>query len=387
MRKKIVIQFIEAGQGHIVTAEAIAECLEKKYSDKIEVVRDYVFRDSEDKSMQKFEKFCVNEVYKANKNKFYLRTQMFFMKLFGEMNTLKFVYSCVFRNIRNKVIKRMEAQKADMFVSTYFMLYHSGVVAKKKGKIDVDVVAYNPDHNTHGWWDRRGDLFITNNNSATEEAIKIRKMPDDKLKTVNFMARQAIVHANGTKEFYREKHKIPKDKLVVILADGAYASAKIEEYTDKLLESNAPLTIIPVCGKNEKLFEKYSNLVNSTKSNITLIPQPFLTNIAEYYCLSDVFVTKAGPNAITDCVFMRTPVIVNFYSGSIEKATKNLFCDNYKCGIFEPDVNKAVSQIEEWCKDRTTLNKLAENTKILDKNKNGAEEIADILADRVLNKK
>ena len=36
-KKKVVIQFMEAGHGHIVTAEAIAECLEKKYSDKLEI--------------------------------------------------------------------------------------------------------------------------------------------------------------------------------------------------------------------------------------------------------------------------------------------------------------------------------------------------------------
>lgn len=74
-KKKIVVQFIEAGQGHIVTAEAIAECLEKKYSDKIEVVRDYAFRDSGDKTLEKYEKFSINEVYKANRNKLHFLTQ------------------------------------------------------------------------------------------------------------------------------------------------------------------------------------------------------------------------------------------------------------------------------------------------------------------------
>ena len=48
---------MEAGHGHIVTAEAIAECLEAKYGDKLEIVRDYVFRDSHDKELQKYEKF------------------------------------------------------------------------------------------------------------------------------------------------------------------------------------------------------------------------------------------------------------------------------------------------------------------------------------------
>lgn len=383
-KKKVVVQFIEAGQGHIVTAEAIAECLEKKYSDKIEVIRDYVFRDSNDKDMQKYEQFSINEVHKANKNKFHLRFQMLCMKLFGERFTLKLTYSTVFRKVRNKLINHMATQNADMFVSTYFMTLHSGVVGKKKGKYSADIVAYNPDHNTHGWWSRGADLFITNNEEATKEAVEVRKMKKDKVATVNFMARQIVIDTNESKEFYREKHSIPQNKFTVVLADGAYAAARLEEYTDHLLKSDKELTIIPVCGKNEKLYKKYSEMVDKTKPNITLIPLPFISYAPEIYKCADVFVTKAGPNAITDSVFMGTPVLINFYSGAIEKTSCKLFTQTYNCGIYEPDVKKAVEKIEEWALDKAELNKYAENTKAIDKNKNGAEEIADILAKRLL---
>lgn len=384
-KKKVVIQFIEAGQGHIVTAEAIAECLEKKYSDKIEVVRDYLFKDSEDKAMQKYEQFSINEVKKSNKNKFYLRFQMLCMKLFGERFTLKFVYSTVFKKVRNKVIQHMANQNADMFVSTYFMLLHSGVVGKKKGKINADIVAYNPDHNTHGWWDRRADLFITNNPEATNEAINKRKMKKDNVATVNFMARQVVIDTNESKEFYRQKYGIPQDKFVVVLADGAYAQARLKEYTDVLIKSNKPMTIIPICGKNEKLYNEYLEISKTVNENITLMPFPFVTAVPELYKCADVFVTKAGPNAITDAVFMGTPILTNFYSGEIEKTSSKLFTEVYKCGVYEPNVKRAVQKIEQWIDDRTELDEFAKNTIVLDKNKNGAEEVADLIAKRLLN--
>lgn len=386
-KKKIIVQFVEAGQGHIVTAEAIAECLEKKYSDKIEVVRDYCFRDSGDKALQEYEKFSINEVKKSNKNKLYLRFQLFCTKFFGETFSLNFIYSFIFRRIRNKLIKRMASQDADMFVSTYFMTLHTGVVGKRKKKFNAEVVAYNPDHNTHSWWNRNADLFITNNPNATKEAIEVRKMNPDKVATVNFMARQIVLDTNESKEFYREKYGIPNDKLVVVLADGAYAAAKLEEYTDALLQSEKELTLIPICGRNEKLYNKYIKLAKKTKKNITLIPMPFVTEAPELYKAADIFVTKAGPNAITDAVFMGTPILTNFYSGEIEKTSNDLFTETYKCGIYEPNVKKAVKIIEKWTKDRTQLDEYAENTKVLDKYKNGADEIADILAERVLKTK
>ena len=35
---------------------------------------------------------------------------------------------------------------------------------------------------------------------------------------------------------------------------------ELEEYTDALLKTKLPITIIPVCGKNEKLYQKYTKL-------------------------------------------------------------------------------------------------------------------------------
>lgn len=379
-KKKVVVTFCEAGQGHIVTAEAIAEALEKKYSKEIEVERAYVFRDSNDKDLQNYEKFAIQEVKRANRNKFHLAIQLISMKIFGEQGTLRVSFNTVFSSVKKKLIKKYQEMNADAIVSTYFAPYHISVCAKKKRKINSLVVGYDPDHNVHGWWDRRGDLFITNNPDATKEAIEVRKMDADKVKTVNFIARQQIIDCNGTKQEYRKKLGIPKDKFAVILADGAYAAAKLEEYTDALLKTKLPITIIPVCGKNEKLYQKYTKLKEKLPQNITLLPQPFLTNIEEFYAASDLFITKAGPNAITDCVFMHTPIMTNFYSGEIEKTSNDLFTKTYEAGVYCPDKLKAKKLVESYIKNPELLKKYVENTHKIDKNKNGAAEIADIIA-------
>lgn len=383
-KKKVVVQFMEAGHGHIVTAEAIAECLESKYGDKLEIVRDYVFRDSHDKELQKYEKFTINDVKKSHANKMHLGFQLLCVKVFGGQFSLGFTYSTVFKKVRDKVIKHMAKQHADLFISTHFMTLHTGVTGKADGKIDADIVAYNPDHNTHGWWDPGADLFITNNPEATREAIEDRDMDPNKVKTVNFMARKVVLDANETKEFYREKHGLPKDKFTVVLADGAYAEAKLAEYTNALLSSDKELTIIPICGKNTRLYKRYKKKAAKVADNITLIPLPFIDYAPEIYKCADVFVTKSGPNAVTDAVFMHTPCLLNFYSAEIEKKTCDLFTQHYKCAIYEPSARKAVKLIEKWTEDKTELEALEKSTYALDKTKNGAEEVADIIAERLL---
>mgnify|MGYP004636730295 CR=1 FL=1 len=379
-KKKVVISFCEAGQGHIVTAQSIAESLESKYGDKIEVVRDYVYRDSGDKVLIDHEKYLVKEVRRANKNRFHLVTQLILMKVFGEKFTINLVYNVAFGRIKRRLISHFAKLNADMLVSTHYECYYFACCAKQKGLINSLVVNYNPDHNVHGWWDRRGDIFIVNNPFAEQEAIEKKHFDKNRVKRVNFMARKQIVKANESKDFYREKLGIPKDKFAVLLSDGGYAAAKLEEFTDELLKTDEEITIIPVCGKNEKLLEKYKSL-SEVKPNITFMPVPFLTNIEEYYAASDILITKAGPNAITDCVFMGTPIMTNFYSGEIEKTSSNLFTEYYKTGIYEPDAVEARKKIEEYVKNPHLLDEYRKNTKQLDKHKNGADEIADIVAE------
>lgn len=381
-KKKVVVTFCEAGQGHIVTAEAIAESLEKLYSDKINVERKYVFRDSGNKVLENYENFSIREVLKANKDKKRLVKQMIAMKIFGEKTSLKFVYSTVFRKVKNELIKSYIEMNADAIVSTYFVPHHIACEAKSKGLINSKIITYNPDHNCHGWWDRKADLFINNNEEASKQAIK-KSFKKEKVKTVNFLARQAIQDSNESKEFYRDKYNIPKDKFAVVLADGAYAAARLEEYTDMLLTLDKPLTIVAICGKNTKLLDKYLKIKENVPSNITLIPLPFQTAVHEIYKACDLLITKAGPNAITDCMFMGTPILTNFYSGNIEKTTNNLFTKHYKTGIYSKNLEDSKKLIENYIDNPSLLDEMRNNTKQFDKMKNGADQIAHLIAKEI----
>ena len=378
-KKKVLISFCEAGQGHIVTAQSVAESLENKYGDKIEVIRDYTYRDSGDKVLIDDEKFLIKEVCRADRDKFHLVAQLLAMKIFGEKFTINLVYNLTFGNVKKRLIKKLTDANADMIFTTHYELYHVACCAKQKGLINSLVVNYDPDHNVHGWWDRRGDIFIVNNPFAEKEAIEKKGFKPEKVKRVNFMARRQIIEANESKEFYRKKLGIPADKFTVLLADGGYAAARLNEYTKELLKTDAEITIIPVCGKNEKLYGEYAAIKN-VKPNITFMPVRFLTNIEEYYRAADIFVTKAGPNAITDCVFMGTPVMTNFYSGALEKTSWDLFTEYYKTGVYEPSAENARKRIEEYAQNPRLLDEFIKNTQKLDKTKNGADEIVDIIA-------
>jgi UDP-N-acetylglucosamine:LPS N-acetylglucosamine transferase len=311
---------------------------------------------------------------------------MVFMKILGgQHNTLKISYNVKFSKYKKAVAEVYSSYEPDLILTTYYGDLHALLCAKEKKQINSIITAYNPDHNTHGWWDKRVEMFFCNNKLAYEEAISKSKMKEENVFQVNFMSRSSLQEITESKEFYREKHNIPKDKFCVILADGAYGMASMEKFTDELLKTDLPITLIPVCGKNEELFAKYEKLQSNVKPNVTLIPQRFIPYIAELYKASDLFVTKSGPNAITDCIYMHKPILTNFFTGPIERASNKLFTEkgHYETGIYCPDAKKARLLIEEFIQNPSKLETFKENTKQFDVFKNGAKDVADLIAKRL----
>ena len=114
--------------------------------------------------------------------------------------------------------------------------------------------------------------------------------------------------------------------------------------------------------------------------NIRLLPFEFVKDIHELFKASDLFITKAGPNAILDSVFLRVPILVNYSASTIEKRTKELFVDRLKCGVDISDKKKARKFVEQCIDNPHILDKYIKNEEKLDKHRNGATEIAEFVS-------
>jgi 1,2-diacylglycerol 3-beta-galactosyltransferase len=234
----------------------------------------------------------------------------------------------------------------------------------------------------HGWWDTRVDKFVVNNEYAYHQAFK-RGFKENQVKQVPFITRKSVLDTTESKEFYRKKYDIPKNDFVVKLADGIYGEAKMKSYIYELIKIEKPLSIIAIAGKNEALYNELIQLKDSLPSHIHLFPFPFVKEINELIKASDVFITKAGPNAVLDSVYLNVPVIINYYANVIEKTTKRVFIDKYNCGLYIPNKKECKSYIEKCIDNPNILDEFIQNTQQFDKTKNGAPEIAKIILNEI----
>ena len=383
MKKRILLTYMESGMGHITSIKSISDALKKLNDGSLELIDSYIMQEDKNPTLIKFNNFIIHQTKQTNKIKGYGAFVFTVLEILGKQKFMIGVHHTLFRRALFETLKAIDKYKPDVIVSTHYFMTLCAIEYKKKYNKNCIVVTYNPDNNIHAWWDNRAGLFIVNNPEAYQEAIKRRHFNPDDVKLVYFTARDEIISAHQDKMKYREKYGIPKDKFCVIIADGAYASANAKAVCEELLKTNLPITIIMLAGKNEEVYNHFKNLEDKVCDNITLMTFAFTPQAYELYCASDLFITKAGPNAILDSVFMNTPIIVDYYAHPIEKATTKLFVDKFKCGLAIYKPKKIRKKIEEFIQNPTLLQPYIDNCKKIDKNQNGAEDVAKYIIEEI----
>lgn len=375
-KKRILVTYIEAGFGHITTANSIADAIEALHDPNIEVIRKSMF--SEDPVLRKTEKRFVKEVKIANMFPWYNRIQMAATHILGIHNSLPFVVSTLWRRVRNRYLKELEKIRPDIIIDTHYLT--SFFATQYRDKIDshVKVVTYNPDNNVHNWWNLRVDKFIVNCRMGFDDALK-HDFDRKKLMIVPFVTRQEIMEITENKSYYRAKYNLPQERFTIMVAAGGYGKSGMRRVIKALMNVKQPITLIAICGTNKLLYNQLQLLKNNTPDNIDLRPYEFVKKVYELNRASDMFLTKGGPNAMLDSVLMGVPVGVFYCASHIEKMSAFLFTYILNCGRFLPRANQIVEWVNSCVGDPTILDFFIRNTKTIQEAGNGANDIAKFI--------
>ena len=375
-KKRILVTYIEAGFGHITTANSIADAIEALHDPNIEVIRKYMF--SEDPVLRKTEKRFVKDVKIANMFPWYNRIQMAATHIFGIHNSLPFVVSTVWRRVRDSYLRELEKIRPDIIIDTHYLT--SFFATQYRDKIDphVKVVTYNPDNNVHNWWNLRVDKFIVNCRMGFDDALK-HDFDRKKLMIVPFVTRKEIMAITEGKLYYRTKYNLPQDRFVVMVAAGGYGKSGMDRVIHALMNVKQPITVVAVCGTNKLLYNQLQLLKEKTPSNIDLRPYEFVDKVYELNRAVDMFLTKGGPNAMLDSVLMGVPVGVFYCASHIEKMSAFLFTYILNCGRYFPQSGPLVEWVNSCAGDPTILDFFIRNTQAIRDAGNGANDIAKFI--------
>lgn len=373
-KKRVLVTYIEAGFGHITTANSIADAIEALGDPNIEVIRCFTFK--EHPSLMKLEKQFINDVKWANTFPWHNYIQMAATHLFGIHNSLPLVVSSLYRRQRQHYFEILHKIQPDIIIDTHYLT--SFLATQYRDMVDphVKVVTYDPDNSVHNWWNIRVDKFIVNCRLAFHDALQ-HDFTRKQLMIVPFVTRKEIMEVTEDKSFYREKYGLPQDRFVVMVAAGGYGRSGMSRVVNALVHHvKHPVTIVAICGTNTRLYRRLEQLKGRTPKHVDLRPYEFVNKVYELNRAADVLLTKGGPNAMLDSALMEVPIGVFYYASEIEHISTHLFTDVQNCGRFFRRAQRIVRWINECITDPSILDIYKDAERDIRAAGNGAVNIA-----------
>ena len=379
-KPRIVFTFIEAGMGHIIPETAVADAMEKKYGDAVEVVRSRFYQETGNAAMKKFELSLVKPVEKQSRSRIYGRLCVLGNQLFGDTVAHEFVMRIRGPYSVLPAIRYLEELDADIVFPTHWATtYYIGKMRKNRPYS----VLFCPDAYSNGMFNMDCNDFLMPTREGLNKANEHRMYAGGNGSVVRYPVRGEAFSLLGKREEIRRKLGIPSDRFVVVLADGGYGMAKLEVTVRELVRSSAEMTVVAVCGKNAEGVERLKKL--ECAGGIDLRVYGFTDSMLELVSMADLFVGKSGANSMAEPAFFGLPIIVTKCITPIERNIMKYYTRVIGNALFIPSAKKAAEKICFFAENRGELNKYASAAKSF-KSQCGAEDIADLLYDRAVNR-
>jgi UDP-N-acetylglucosamine:LPS N-acetylglucosamine transferase len=346
MSKPIVLfPYTEAGLGHIMPMNSIADQFEKLYGDKVQCIRSKFFSETNDENLIKYEKMLTESVVAYNKNPGFGFFATFSMDFWGtkisSWGAMKFIEN---GEAAEAGIAHMEDFNADLVVSTHWATNYYAMHCKNRPLTAM----YCPDAKVNTLFRYPCDLTLISMPTGYKRALTKHKsrFNKDNIKLVPFLIRGEAFDINRDKQFNRRKLGLDEDKFTVMLADGGYGVGKMKPMVEELLKRDLPINLVPVCGKNKQLYEYFLTLKSGTNTHFA--PMGLVDNMFEIIAASDICCGKSGASMMAEPCFFGVPQLITHYANNIEKCIGEYYIETVGSAIKIFNPKKAVNKVEEF---------------------------------------
>ena len=378
-KPRVVFTFVEAGMGHIVPEQAICDAFERKYGDKVEVVRSHFYTETGDADMERFERGFVDAVKAQSRSRVFGKLCIFGNMLAGDALAQRFVMRMRVPDGKAdpKAMQHMAELDADVVFTTHW------ATATYAGRLPDGKRPYTmmlcPDPYSNGMFNVDCNDFFIPTFEGRRRAAHRRMYAGGNMHTVPLPIRSEAFALKGRKAELRREAGIGEDEFVAVLADGGYGMAKLENTVKELLALRADMRIIAVCGKNAEGEARLRALSPSGPTRLDVYG--YADDILKLVAMADIFVGKSGANSMAEPTFFGLPIIITKCITPIETNTRKYYTGTVGNAMYIPSPRKAAAKIAHFASHREEMEPYIGKA-YTRAGKYGAEYIADMIYDR-----
>jgi 1,2-diacylglycerol 3-beta-galactosyltransferase len=210
--------------------------------------------------------------------------------------------------VRRAVLDLLRRHDPDVVLSVHPLLNHiSHQAIRRSGRaralmtVITDLVDFH-----RGWTFSQADLVIAPTELARKVALR-RRVPADRIKLLGLPVDLRFrPPAPGEKLALRRRFGLDETRFTVLVMGGGAGVGPLERQVRALAWEPYQWQIVVVCGRNEKLRRRLSELRYSTPTLVL----GFVEYMPELMRACDIVVTKAGPGAIAEALATSLPMII-----------------------------------------------------------------------------
>ncbi|HZY99264.1 MAG TPA: glycosyltransferase [Candidatus Baltobacteraceae bacterium] len=216
----------------------------------------------------------------------------------------------------------------DVIISVHPLLNHAALRARADAHMQhVPVITVITDLGKvhESWLVAEADAVVVPAREVYSRALS-RGVSPARLRLLGHPIHPKFDDVTGSKQELRAALGLPQDGLVVMLMAGGEGGGKLLSTTLALARARLPIHMVVVCGRNEHLQQKLTEMGRSLPTPMTVLG--FTDKVPEYFRTVDLLVTKAGPGALAEANAAQLPVVVYDYIPGQERGNVDFVRNN-----------------------------------------------------------
>lgn len=297
---RALILSVSTGGGHAKAAEAIKESIMKNEPQSEVQIIDTI------KYISPFlDKLVVGTYLKSIR--YYPSFFKFLYKHSDEEG--RFTKSSTIGNdyLTNKLYPTIVDFEPDILIATHAFTAQILSILRKKFQWHKPSLVVMTDYASHAFWVHRNvDAYIVSNEDMIEE-LTLRGRKRNQIYPYGIPISEKFLNISD-RENILSKYNLKQDKKIITITGGSLGIGNIEEILNEILKIRKPYQIIVLTGKNEKLYEKMSEL--QTRCDHCLTPLEYCEEMNDILSITDLLITKPGGLTITESFITGTPLAI-----------------------------------------------------------------------------
>ena len=370
--KKILIFYAAYGGGHYSAAKSIKKYLDDNFEVETEIIDciEYI-----NKVLNKITTEAYKEMARKAPNlwgKVYSNSQK---------GVLGHVSSRTNKMMAIKLKNLIKEKNPDLVISTHPFSSQMVSYLRKKGKINCKLVTVLTDFAPHEQWlighEYTDAFFVSNDNM--EKYLCDYGIEKDKIHVTGIPLSDRFFQKFDKTAICSEFNLDPSKPVILFFGGGEFGLGKDRtlQILDALIHNLTTCQIVAISGKNKKMNQGFSQLVDSSHSQDRVRILDYTNQVPELMSIATIVVTKPGGLTTSESLASDLPILViNPIPGQEEENAEFLEAHNVAVWLKKDDDPNKV--IQDLFNNPEKLNEMKQNAKLLAK-RNSTQDICKII--------